>query len=505
MPENSLGYAWLKDHFKLREYHLTHTSSVGTRLRKEIDENGNVTETYPPHYIPGDNPLDHVEFALKYDDLSLDFLKTVFTRVNLEELKESINKKPKAAYQRRIGFLYEFLTGIEIPVHNQPKTNYINLLDEEKYITGKIIKNQRWLINDNLLGTPDFCPVIRKTIHLQNILKEDFKKLVEKVTHSFPPDIFHRAVNYLYTKETRSSYQIEKEKPTPEHVGRFVRLLEKAGEQPLRELLSEVQLTALQNEIVDPRYAAASFRHFQNYIGQTTLNYKQIVHYVCPPPQFVNSLMNGLLTSVEKMEESPAAIRATVAAFAFVFIHPFEDGNGRLHRFLIHDMLTRGGVVPKGMIIPVSAHMVNHIKEYDTALESYSKPLLIRVRYEMDEEQKMTVNNPEEVEGYFRYPDLTNHSVYLGRTIKGTIEEDIYWEMEFLVNYDEVKAAIRNIVDMPDKKIDLIIKIVHQNKGTFPNRRRNQFEELSDDEISKMQTAFREIFNIPVVDRPPAG
>ena len=74
--------------------------------------------------------------------------------------------------------------------------------------------------------------------------------------------------------------------------------------------------------------------------------------------------------------------------------------------------------------------------------------------------------------------------------------------MEFLMNYDEVKAAIRNIVDMPDKKIDLIIKIIHQNKGAFPNRRRNQFEELSDDEISKMQTAFRGIFNIPLGGHP---
>ena len=41
--------------------------------------------------------------------------------------------------------------------------NYIDLLDPERYITGKIIKNTRWPINDNLLGVSEFCPVGRKT------------------------------------------------------------------------------------------------------------------------------------------------------------------------------------------------------------------------------------------------------------------------------------------------------------------------------------------------------
>lgn len=40
--------------------------------------------------------------------------------------------------------------------------NYIDLLDPERYITGKIIKNTRWRINDNLLSVSRFSPVVRK-------------------------------------------------------------------------------------------------------------------------------------------------------------------------------------------------------------------------------------------------------------------------------------------------------------------------------------------------------
>jgi len=501
MLQNEIGNAWLQKYYNLHYYHLTHSSFIGSRLRKETDESGNVKETYPPHYAPGNRPLDHVEFSLKYDDFSLDFLNAVFCRMTQDEVTEFIKEKLKGTYQRKIGFLYEFLTQREIPIPNQPKANYVNLLEEEKYVTGKVIKNQRWLINDNLLGTQEFCPIIRKTPAMQNMLLENFQKIMEEVTKSYPPDIFYRAVNYLYTKETRSSYQIEQEKPTPERINRFIRILERAGEQTIVGLLSEAHLTSLQNEIVDPRFSAKGFRDFQNYIGQTSYNYKQIIHYVCPPTQFVYSLMNGLTDAAIKSKGINAIARTVITAFGFVFIHPFEDGNGRLHRFLIHDMLAREMIVSKGMIIPVSAHMVNHIKEYDKTLEDYSKPLLERIHYELNDVDKMKVTNPEVVEGYFRYPDLTAQCVYLGKTIKGTIEEDIYWEMEFLLKYDEAKLAIRDIADMPDKDIDLFIKFMHQNRGMFPKRRRKDFAKLTDNEISKMEIAFKEIFNTPVPEK----
>ena len=199
--------------------------------------------------------------------------------------------------------------------------------------------------------------------------------------------------------------------------------------------------------------------------------------------------------SLEKTAGVHPVVRATIIAFSFVFAHPFEDGNGRLHRFLIHDVLTRDGVVPRGMIIPVSAHMVNHKKEYDMALEVYSKPLMRRIRYELNQQDhSLRVTNPEAVESYFRYPDLTSQCIYLATTIQETIKEDIYPEMEFLVKYDEAKTAIQEIVDMPDRYIDLLIKLLHQNKGLLSERKRKHFTQLTDSELSRIETVFREVF-----------
>ncbi len=107
--------------------------------------------------------------------------------------------------------------------------------------------------------------------------------------------------------------------------------------------------------------------------------------------------------------------------------------------FLIHDMLSREGLVPAGLVIPVSAHMVNHMKEYEDALEAYSEPLMRRICYEKTGDQELQITNSDAVEGYFRYPDLTKQCIYLAHTIALTIIQDMAEELDFLLHYDELK------------------------------------------------------------------
>ena len=93
-------------------------------------------------------------------------------------------------------------------------------------------------------------------------------------------------------------------------------------------------------------------------------------------------------------------------------------------------------------------------------------------------------------------PDLTEHCVYLIRTIHATLEEDMPEELIFLQRYDEVKKELQRIVDMPDKDINLMIIFLHQNKGIFPKRRREQFAKLTDEEIQGIQMAYRTVYEL---------
>lgn len=500
MPARPAGYQWLKGHYNLSRHSLTHSSYIGNKESIELTQKGNVDQVFGSKYAPSaDTPLLHLEFALKYDDISLDFLRSVFERIPLQEIRTFVQAAPSSKYARKIGFLYEFLTKNSIELARPVTANYTNLLEEEEYITGSVIKNSKWKINNNLLGNQEFCPIIRKTNALISLLETDIHQKIEQLKESYPEDIFKRAANYLYNKETRSSYEIEKEKPSPDRMEKFVALLVKAGSEATEKMLEKQRLIQLQNAIVDPRFAAADFRNFQNFVGESLPNYQDMIHYICPSPAILSSLMNGLKEAAVKTNGINPLVRAALITFGFVFIHPFEDGNGRLHRFLIHDILVHDGIVPSGLIIPVSAHMLNNIKEYDRILEKYSKPLMQRIRYDKKDNGEITVTNPEEVEGYFRYPDLTDHCIYLIRTIQATLEEDMPEELIFLQRYDEAKKELQRIVDMPDKDINLMIIFLHQNKGVFPKRRREQFAKLTDEEIRQMQKAYRTVYELDAI------
>ncbi|TRX36820.1 hypothetical protein FNW52_06160 [Flavobacterium sp. ZT3R18] len=495
--EQKIGFSWLKEFYKLNKCSLKHQSFIGKKDGIEITSKGIVLQVFrSSKFAVENNPLEHLVFGLKYDYLDFHLLKSVFKKIPEKEIIAFIGNSPSGIYSKKIGFLFEFLMDKSLDIDFVIPGNYVDLLDEKKYIVGKTVKNSKWKINDNLLGTPDFCPIVRKTAEIEIFQSIDISAQIMQLRKEYPLDIFTRATNYLYGKETKSSYEIEHEKPSPKRIERFVSLLMKAGTVAEDNMFDEGYLTLLQNEIVDPRFAVKRYRDFQNYVGQSLPNYSEMLHYICPPPELVHSLMHGLKEVALKTGTASALVRASTLSFGFVFIHPFEDGNGRLHRFLIHDTLVRDKVVQDGLIIPVSAHILNNLKEYDGVLEDFSKVLMQIIDYEKDDKGNVRVLNLEEIESYYRFPDLTVQTSFLGKTIQETVMTDIPNELEFIMRYDELRLSIQEIVDMPDAEISRMILFLHQNKGIFPKRRRKDFAKLIDSEIELMEKEYLTIFEM---------
>ena len=64
--------------------------------------------------------------------------------------------------------------------------------------------------------------------------------------------------------------------------------------------------------------------------------------HISARPDDLQSLVDGMIAFDHSAEEKlDAVIAAAVLAFGFVYIHPFEDRNGRIHRYLIHHVLAR--------------------------------------------------------------------------------------------------------------------------------------------------------------------
>lgn len=487
------GYAALVERFGLDVIPNWHKSLVTPRGIHRLKLAGSmVEETYPAKYWPGDKVGDHLEFALKYDGTNLAILAGLFKAVAMDDVATYVKSMPIGKYARRLWFLYEFLTGTPLPLDDLTKGNYVDLLDSDDYYTvedARQIRRQR--INDNLLGDARFCPTIRRTDALRAFEKADFSARCRKLVENYSPHLLKRAMSYLYTKETKSSFEIEHIKPQSPRTERFIALLQLAESEDFCE---KARLIDLRNRIVDPRFRDTDYRNCQNYVGETVEPRKEKVHFVCPKPGDLNGLMDGLMASHQRMETGnvSAVVHAAAVTYGFVFLHPFEDGNGRIHRFLIHNILARRGFTPAGVIFPVSSAMLKNLAEYDASLESFSRPLMALVEYSLDEQGGMTVRN--DTADLYKFIDMTPQTEALFRFVERTIEVELVEELAFLANYDQIKKAIQEIVDMPDRRIDLFIRSCLRNNGRLSARKRvSHFEFLSDKEVALMEAAIRSV------------
>ena len=483
------GYAALIERFSLDVMPLRHTSQIAPGMTHRVDSSGtNVKEVYPSRYWPGETVGDHLEFALKYDGVNLAVLDSLFAVIDERDMLQYVQSKPTGKYARRLWFWYEFLTGRKLKLADLEQGNYIDLLESDEYYTISMSRQvRRHRVNDNQLGNREFCPVVRRTDTLRRFEAVDLPERCRQVISAYSPETLKRALSYLYTKETKSSFEIEHIKPTSTRIERFVSMLMLAEQE---DFCNKIELLELQNRIVDPRFCDSDYRTNQNYVGETVAWQQEKIYFVSPKPEDLTGLMNGLIAAHKDMDtfEVSAVIHAAVIAYGFVFLHPFEDGNGRIHRFLIHNILARRGFTPDGVMFPVSAAMAKDPAKYDESLEAFSRGLMPLVEYSLDEEGRMTVHN--ETARWYRYIDMTPQAEALFQFIEQTIETELSTELAFLANYDKTKKAIQQIVDMPDRDIDLFIRFCLRNNGRLSSRKRsNYFSKLSDEEIRQMEQA----------------
>lgn len=134
--------------------------------------------------------------------------------------------------------------------------------------------------------------------------------------------------------------------------------------------------------------------------------------------------------------------------------------------------------------------MLKNPAGYNDSLEAFSRPLMTLVEYSLDEESRMTVHN--DTTRWYRYADMTPQAEALFLFIAQTIDTELVGELDFLANYDKTKRAILEILDIPDRQIDLFIRFCLENNGKLSLRKRSShFHSLSDDEIARMEQAMQ--------------
>jgi hypothetical protein len=461
-------------------------SEVVSGARKTTLSDNKKLEQYPKSYLPT-GLMGNLRFAMRYEPINLGVLNAAYSALDIRQLEEWIRSEPTGIFARRAWYLYELLTQKTLDVPDVAPSGYVDLLDEDMHVTGSVVRARRQRVNDNLLGNPFYCPLVRRTETLKTFQKLNLVKEARSIVEGCNPAILARAVHYLFTKETKSSFAIEGEVPSRDRTARFVAALENASGF---DTGSKEAFVRLQNSIVDARYAQKDWRTTQNYVSQTLPDYSEDVHFVCPKPEDVPALMDswmGMEGRLAKTDKMDPVVAAAAAAFGFVFIHPFEDGNGRIHRFLVHHILAKLGFTPKGLLFPVSAAMLRNRAAYDRVLEQYSGSILPFINFQVDSDGRMTVRNA--TAHLYRFFDATAQVEYLYRCIQETIRKDLREEIGFLAVFDAAIRRVLHIVDMPDRRASLLVRLILENKGKLSNSKRTLFAEVSEDELHNIERA----------------
>ena len=293
-------------------------------------------------------------------------------------------------------------------------------------------------------------------------------------------------------KDSRSSFAIEGLHPPQDRIQRWGRAIGQAG----RQTIDLDELLRLQGIVIgDARFVHLGLRTEGGFVGERARESRMpIPDHICARPEDLTGLVEGMIAfDRQAAQQLEPMVAASALAFGFLYIHPLDDGNGRLHRYLIHHVLARRGFNPSGVVFPVSAAVLGRIDEYRAALEDNSKRLLPVVDWEPTENSNIRVLN--DTGDCYRFFDATPQTEFLYGCVQQTVERDLPEEAAFLRRNDRICGELNLMVDMPERLSDLLFRFLHQNNGRLSRRgREREFATLTDVEVAHIEAIYRESF-----------
>ena len=487
LPENAIpvGYGALIDAYSLAVPIPHQLSVIGDRHRVVISDEWRIMT---PRHEPQTSLRGHLTFALKYEGLDLAILKRLFEAVGDEPIIAWVSDEPNGSYARRIWFLYEWLFQTQLGLEAATGGRYVQVMDDRLQYGATESNSSRHRIKNNLPGTPDFCPLVFRTPQLEAFCAMDLARRAQQIVDEVPRDLLARTAAFLLLKDSRSSYAIEGERPPQDRIQRWGRAIGEAG----RQALDQDELLRLQQIVIgDDRFIKLGFRQEGGFVGSHDRESQMpLPDHIKAKYEDLDDLIAGMVafdrTSGQTLDP---VIASAVLAFGFVYIHPFEDGNGRLHRYIFHHVLAERGFNPPGVVFPISSAILERIDDYRSVLESYSARLLPFIEWTPTDKFNVEVTN--ETGDFYRFFDATPHVAFLYSCVQKTIEVDLPYETEFLRRYDQFRAAIDDMFDMPGRTVDLLFRFLQQNDGQLSARARGkEFSALTDHEVERVENIY---------------
>lgn len=334
----------------------------------------------------------HLNFALRHETVDLLVLKRIFQALPPQVVSAYVQSAPTGPITRRMWFLFEELTGQQLAIPDGGKVAAVDLLDRRHYFTSPGTISSRHKVRDNLLGSKGFRPILRRTEKLERLvslrLSEQARQLLDRVS----PQMVARAASFLLLADSQASFAIEGERLPRNKEERWLRAVQQVGRYPL----SFDELNRLHNILIeDRRFVKEGLRDQGVFLGQRSPDGVPLPEFIGARPQDLPELVRALIAGDTQLAQAQLdpVLHAACLAFSFIYIHPYEDGNGRLHRCLIHHVLAERKFSPSGLVFPVSSVMLKRIDQYRQRLQAHSGPLMPFIHWLPTERGNVDVDN----------------------------------------------------------------------------------------------------------------
>src|SRR5213595_2236284 len=195
MANKPLGYQALIARFSLKVPPLRETSELADKtgvMSSHTHHDGTRRFVYPKNRYRGDDSvIDQLTFALKREQLNLTVLAALFEQAEARDAVQAwLRQTPSSRYARLSAFYGKWLAGVEFDYALPAGTPRIPALDAKRYFVGPETLESQFGIINNLIGTPNFCPLIRRTEKLAQFLATDLPGKLEAAIRRLEPELF---------------------------------------------------------------------------------------------------------------------------------------------------------------------------------------------------------------------------------------------------------------------------------------------------------------------------
>lgn len=513
----TLGYSWLCSRYGIDTLSPIACNVIAKDMYEYNHKNDDprVNLVRPGSYF--DQEYDvlgtaaHIMYAVAGELFNPYILKKVFSSLGREDkmdIEEALNEAPENVVNRKVGYMYEKFTGKELDFRPsdrmaEGKKEYEKLLSSNIYYTLSTNTlpahriNQKYRIYDNALGDLDImCPMVRRSRELDLLSERNYGSELLDVFKKTEPDILDDVKNIMFMKESMMSFKVEGEEKASARIRIYEDILRE--NQYGIENFSKNTLVNMQNKIVSAEKSVGDYRGRQNFVGSMGQGDSvPTIDFVPPKPEDVDGLMSGVISmhaALGNDRNIDPVVAGSIMHGAFVVVHPFEDGNGRISRCCFHDMLAVHDYVPGGAIFPVSDIISQNKNEYTKGLANVTYNIIKACDFDFDENGCFIVRNNDA--DLYRYLDMTPFAESMYRILAKTMDETVPDILDSARILKRVRSAIdKHVPYMTERQKNRYLKLsLSDDEGrVYYHLKRRVFNDIKDEDLERLQTETKKI------------